>query len=239
MIAPWSLSILVKNEGLPYVTYVTISENGKETAILSTLNIKALWHWELSVNISLQRLIPGSLHSTCFFLLIPGLNFFFNDAELIYNVVLVSGVQHSDSVIHIYSFSNSFPIQVITECGVEFPVVYGRSFLVICFVYSGMCMPIPTSYNLCCGESNLVTCCVLSKLPRFSPRCFQCHKIPPRVLFMGIFLPVSHLFVTVTFPFSITKVSSTEFLCCMAGVSETTEVSTSPSSNHSQIHFQS
>lgn len=34
MIAPWSLSIFVKNEGLPYVTYVTVSGNGKETVIL-------------------------------------------------------------------------------------------------------------------------------------------------------------------------------------------------------------
>ena len=32
--------------------------------------------------------------------------------ELIYNVVLISGVQHSDSVLHVcvYSFSDSFPL---------------------------------------------------------------------------------------------------------------------------------
>ena len=38
---------------------------------------------------------------------------------LINSVVVVSGVQQSDSVIHThvsYSFSNSFPIQAITEC---------------------------------------------------------------------------------------------------------------------------
>ena len=38
--------------------------------------------------------------------------FFFFAVQLIYNVVFVSGVQHSDSVIHtyIYSFSYSFPL---------------------------------------------------------------------------------------------------------------------------------
>lgn len=30
MIAPWSLSIFVKNEGLPYVAYINISGNGKK-----------------------------------------------------------------------------------------------------------------------------------------------------------------------------------------------------------------
>ena len=42
----------------------------------------------------------------------------FIGVELIYNVVLVSGVQHSDSVKHIHMFilfSNFFPIWVITE----------------------------------------------------------------------------------------------------------------------------
>ena len=36
---------------------------------------------------------------------------------MIYNVVLVSGVQQSDSVMHIHAstFSDSFPVQVITE----------------------------------------------------------------------------------------------------------------------------
>ena len=37
--------------------------------------------------------------------------------QLIYNVVLLSGVQQSESVIsvHIHFFSDSFPVQVITE----------------------------------------------------------------------------------------------------------------------------
>ena len=33
---------------------------------------------------------------------------------------------------HIHSFLDSFPIQVITECIVEFPVVYSRFLLIIC-----------------------------------------------------------------------------------------------------------
>ena len=34
---------------------------------------------------------------------------------------------------HIHSFLDSFPIQVITECVVEFPVVYSRFLLIICW----------------------------------------------------------------------------------------------------------
>ena len=38
---------------------------------------------------------------------------FYIGVELIYNTALVSGVQQSDSVIHISIFSDSFPVQVI------------------------------------------------------------------------------------------------------------------------------
>ena len=81
----------------------------------------------------------------------------------------------------------------------------------------------------------------MDQLPTFSLLYFQCHKIPPRIPLMGIFLPVSllgHLFVTITFPINVAKVTFAKFLCCMAGISGTAEVSTSPSSNHIQIHFQ-
>ena len=36
--------------------------------------------------------------------------YLFIEIRLIYNVVIVSGVQQSDSVIYIYSFSDSFPL---------------------------------------------------------------------------------------------------------------------------------
>ena len=39
---------------------------------------------------------------------------YFIEVELIYNVVLISAVQQSDSVIHIYSLSDSFPLWFIT-----------------------------------------------------------------------------------------------------------------------------
>ena len=59
---------------------------------------------------------------------------------MIYNVVLVSGVQQSESVIlyqYIYPlFLIFFPILAITEYEVEFPVLYSRSLLVIYFIYS-------------------------------------------------------------------------------------------------------
>ena len=53
-----------------------------------------------------------------------------------YNVVLVSSLQQSDAYIYIYSFSNSFPIQVIEEYWAEFPVLYSRFLFIIYFNYN-------------------------------------------------------------------------------------------------------
>ena len=58
---------------------------------------------------------------------------FYTGVRLINNVVLVSCIQRSDSVIHthvlnIYSFSDSVPIEVITKYWAEFSVLYSRSF---------------------------------------------------------------------------------------------------------------
>ena len=64
-------------------------------------------------------------------------------ALLIYNTVLVTGVQQSESVMH--SFLESFPIQAITEYWVGSPVPYSRSLLVISFICSCVYMSIPTS----------------------------------------------------------------------------------------------
>ena len=47
---------------------------------------------------------------------------------------------------YIHSFSDSFSIQVITEYLVQFPVLYTRFLLVICFIYSSVCVLIPSSY---------------------------------------------------------------------------------------------
>ena len=50
--------------------------------------------------------------------------FFYIRVQLIYNVVLVSAAQQSDSVIHVsFLFSDSFHIQFITEYWVEFPML--------------------------------------------------------------------------------------------------------------------
>ena len=56
---------------------------------------------------------------------------------MIYNVVLVSGVQKSDSVIHTH-ISIPFPFRLLQNT--EFPVLYSRSFLVIYFQYSRVYM---------------------------------------------------------------------------------------------------
>ena len=70
----------------------------------------------------------------------------FTGVELIYNV-LVSGVQQSESVIHIHNnistlSLDSFPI---AEYCVEFPVLYSRFSLATYFIYSSMCMSVPVS----------------------------------------------------------------------------------------------
>ena len=62
--------------------------------------------------------------------------FFLIEVQLIYNVVLVSGIQQSDSVIHIHIpilFQILFPFRLLQN--IEFPVLYSRSLLVICFKY--------------------------------------------------------------------------------------------------------
>ena len=74
--------------------------------------------------------------------------FYFIRVRLIYNVVLVSGVQQSDSVIHIFIvfeilFSYRLSQQSIQS--VEFPVLYSRSMLVIYLIYSSVYKSIPSS----------------------------------------------------------------------------------------------
>ena len=67
----------------------------------------------------------------------------FMGIQLTYNV-LVSGVQQRESVIHIHiPTSDSFPISVITEYWVDFPVLHSRSMLLIYFINSIVYMLIP------------------------------------------------------------------------------------------------
>jgi len=67
---------------------------------------------------------------------------------LLYNVMLVSIVQQSDSAIHKYTsfpFLDFLPIQVTTELEVEFPVLY--SMLLFINSVSSISMSIPVSQN--------------------------------------------------------------------------------------------
>ena len=66
---------------------------------------------------------------------ITGLLFFFIEEYLIYSVVLVSVVQQSDSAIHIYVFF--FVIDYYKIVNVV-PVLYSRTLLFICFIYSSV-----------------------------------------------------------------------------------------------------
>ena len=62
---------------------------------------------------------------------------FFIEVWLIYNVMLVSGIQQSDSCVCvcIYPFSDSFPLYGITKYWVQFLVLYSRYMLVLYFIY--------------------------------------------------------------------------------------------------------
>ena len=60
---------------------------------------------------------------------------------MLYSVVLVSAIQQSESVIQLCSF----PIYIITEYWVEFPVLYSRPLLVTYFTYSSVSVSIPIS----------------------------------------------------------------------------------------------
>jgi len=54
-----------------------------------------------------------------------------------------SGVQQSESVIHLHISTLFFFHIGIAEYWLEFPVLYGKSFLVIYFIYSHLYMSIP------------------------------------------------------------------------------------------------
>ena len=60
--------------------------------------------------------------------------FFLKLKYLMYNVVLFSGIQQSDMCVYVcmcmYSFSDSFSLELITKYWVYFPVLYSRSLLI-------------------------------------------------------------------------------------------------------------
>ena len=61
------------------------------------------------------------------------------EVQMIYSVVLVSGVHQGDSVLNIYIYiSGYFAIYVIKEYWADFPVLYYRSLLVMYFIYSNV-----------------------------------------------------------------------------------------------------
>ena len=99
--------------------------------------IELLVGWEDTVHFHYFVLLFSLLYN-------PSYALFF----VFYNVVLVSGVQQSESVIHIHIstvFYILFPYRPL-EYWVEFPVLYIRSLLVICFIYCSVYMSIPISH---------------------------------------------------------------------------------------------
>ena len=106
------------------------------------------WTWQRLNWTGMNKISPLSL---LLFLLLQTLflciSFFlknFIGAQLIYRIVLVSGVQPSESntytyiYIHPHFLKYSFPPQLITGYWVEFSVLHSRSLLVIHFIYGSV-----------------------------------------------------------------------------------------------------
>ena len=84
--------------------------------------------------------------SVCFFLWACLFFHIFIGVQLIYNVVLVSGEQQSESVIHMHIstlFQIIFPYRSLQR--IAFPVPYSRFLLVIYFIYTSVYMSVPIS----------------------------------------------------------------------------------------------
>ena len=67
------------------------------------------------------------------------------EVQFIFNIVLVSGVWHSESVIHTHTlhsvfFLDYFPIIGHYRILSNFSVIYSRSLLVVCFIHGSVCM---------------------------------------------------------------------------------------------------
>ena len=111
-------------------TFISFYEKGKQG--MSSVN---------SV-IGSQSLLHGSIY------------FFFIEVQLIYNVVLVSGIEQSDSITHTCMFfSDSFPLYFIIGYWAQLLVLYSRTIILIYFIYSGMWLIrycIRFDFNTCC-----------------------------------------------------------------------------------------
>ena len=90
---------------------------------------------------------PWETHKVFFFLV--GQFIYIFKLKLIYNAVLISAVQQSDSVIHIYSFLYSFPLWfIIGYYCIWFPVLYSRTLLFIHSIYTTLHLLIPNSQSI-------------------------------------------------------------------------------------------
>ena len=82
------------------------------------------------------------------------------------------------SYTYIHPIWDSFPIEVTRECYVEFPVLYSRSLLVICFTCSGVYMSVPISPFIPSSFPPLVTISLFSTsvtLFLFCQKVHLCH----------------------------------------------------------------
>ena len=70
------------------------------------------------------------------------------EIQLIYNVVLISAVQQSDSVIHIYLFLCSFPLWFIVGYLMQFSILYSRALLFSHSIDNSLHLLIPNIHSI-------------------------------------------------------------------------------------------
>ena len=115
-------------------------------------NLFVFWSY---IYLKTEALFQVSLWSNVPFFLplfLSSFDFCWSTVDLQYCVRF--SVQQSESVIYlslyITSFLDSFPIWAITEYWVEFPVLYSRSLLVVCFIHCSVFVSSPISQaNVC------------------------------------------------------------------------------------------
>ena len=94
---------------------------GLHGTVCSIFHITSLGYWRFSHISSSPNII--------LFLLI-----FLIEVQMIYNILLVSGIQQSDSDMYFILF----PLQFITRYQIQFPALYSRNLSFIYFIYSDL-----------------------------------------------------------------------------------------------------
>ena len=122
---------------------ITVAEESKELSYdqaAQTLELAAFWSWH-SLSLKLKNDLQNG--NTGPFLKTILCHIGANGLTMLCWFHMYSKVVQFYIYIYLFFF-NSFPIEVITEYWAEFPVLYNRSFLAVCFKYGSVYMSFPT-----------------------------------------------------------------------------------------------